>query len=134
MSQTPKAPLLPELWDTLPQGVQELVLAMQARIEQLEARVQELEARLGQNSQNSSRPPSADPAGFQRLKRDSGPSGRQRGGQPGHPGRHRILYPEAQVDEVVELHPSHCDYCGVTLEGAVDGEKQWRHQVVELPE
>ena len=134
MSQTPKASLLPELWDTLPKGVQELILAMQARIEHLEARVQGLEARLGQNSQNSSRPPSADPPGFQRPKRDSGPSGRQRGGQPGHPGRHRILYPEAQVDEVVELRPSQCGYCGTTLEGAVEGEKQWRHQVVELPE
>jgi transposase len=64
MSQTPKASLLPELWDTLPKGVQELILAMQARIEHLEARVQGLEARLGQNSQNSSRPPSADPPGF----------------------------------------------------------------------
>jgi transposase len=113
MSQSPKVPLPPELWDTLPKEVQELVLsttlktglAMQARIEQLEGRVQELEARLGQNSQNSSSPPSADPPGFQRPRRDRGPSGRQRGGQPGHPGRHRIQYPEAQVDEVVGLAP-----------------------------
>jgi transposase len=71
----PESPLLPELWDTLPKGVQELLLAMQARIEQLDARVQELEARLGQNSQNSSRPPSADPPGFQHPRRDRGPSG-----------------------------------------------------------
>ena len=134
MSQTPKAPLPPELWDTLPKGVQELVLAMQARIEQLEVQVQELEARLGQNSQNSSRPPSADPPGFQRPRQDRGPSGRQRGGQPGHPGRHRIQYPEAQVDEVVELHPSQCDHCGAALGGMAAEEKEWRHQVVELPE
>jgi hypothetical protein len=78
MSQTPKALSLPELWDTLPKGVQELLLAMQARIEQLDARVQELEARLGQNSQNSSRPPSADPPGFQRPRRDRSPSGGER--------------------------------------------------------
>jgi transposase len=134
MSQSPKVPLPPELWDTLPKEVQELVLAMQARIEQLEGRVQELEARLGQNSQNSSSPPSADPPGFQRPRRDRGPSGRQRGGQPGHPGRHRIQYPEAQVDEVVDLHPSQCDHCGIALEGAAAEEKKWCHQVVDLPE
>jgi transposase len=75
MSQTPKVALPPELWDTLPKGAQELILAMQARMEQLEARVRELEARLGQNSQNSSRPPSADPLGFQRPRRDRGHSG-----------------------------------------------------------
>jgi len=34
----------------------------------------------------------------------------------------------------VELHPTHCDYSGATLEDPLKQEKGWRHQVVNLPE
>ncbi len=34
----------------------------------------------------------------------------------------------------MELHPSRCDHCGIALEGPAEDEKEWRHQVVELPE
>ena len=44
---------------TLPEAV--------AIIQELAARIQELEERLRQNSQNSSRPPSADPPAGRRL-------------------------------------------------------------------
>ncbi|MFQ6026916.1 MAG: IS66 family transposase, partial [Dehalococcoidia bacterium] len=111
-----------------------MFMAMQTHIEELEAHVRELEVRLGQNSQNSSRPPSADPPSFQRSKRSSSPTRRKRGAQPGHLGHHRIRYSKAEVDEVVELHPSVCDHCSIALEGPAEEEKDWRHQVVELPE
>src|SRR5262249_62077956 len=56
--------------------------------ERLEARVAELERRLSRSSRNSSLPPSQDPPSA--PKRPGGErSGRGRGGQPGHGGKHR---------------------------------------------
>ncbi len=107
---------------------------MQKQIEELEAHVRELEVRLGQNSQNSSRPPSADPPSFQRPEKPGFPTRRKRGAQPGHLGHHRVQYSEAEVDDVVELPPSRCDHCGITLDGSAEEEREWRHHEVELPE
>lgn len=104
---------------------------LEAHIQEFEARVQELEARLDQNSRNSSRPPSSDPPGAQRPPRRR--SGRRRGGQPGHRGHQRVQYSEAEVDEVVELHPSTCAQCGKAFENPPEDDRQWLHQVVELP-
>ena len=85
--------------------------ALRAQNAALQARIRELEARLGQHSANSSRPPSADPAhGPMRPK--APPSGRNRGGQPGHRGAFRRPLPIEQVDEVVMLIPKvyrHCE-------------------------
>ena len=48
----------------------QIIAEQQAQIVALQARVAELEARLGQNSQNSSRPPSSDsPAVIRPAKR-----------------------------------------------------------------
>lgn len=57
-----------EDWQQTPPSVRALVSRLQEIIAQLVQRVEELEARLGQNSQNSSRPPSSDPP-QQRAKR-----------------------------------------------------------------
>ena len=106
MSNQPKVRLPPELWAELPQQAQALFSAMQSHVEELQARVRELESRLAQNSQNSSRPPSSD---FPRVKNPEKLAStvrRKRGAQPEHPGHCRIYYSEAEVDEVVELHPS----------------------------
>ena len=129
-----KPPLPLKVWDTLPSVVQELIQGQQAQIQQLEARVKELEAKLGQTSQNSSRPPSSDPPGQQRPRKEKAPSGRKRGAQPGHPGRHRVRLAPGEVAEVVELYPQRCHHCGTGLMGAPEAGKVWRHQVVELPE
>jgi len=134
MSKQPKFHLPAKLWAKLPKLAQELFSAMQSHIEELEARVQELEVRVGQNPQNSSRPPSADPPSFQRPEGPGSPTRRKRGAQLGHLGHHRIQYSESEVDKVVELHPSRCDHCGIALEGLAEEEREWRHQVVELPE
>jgi transposase len=116
------------------QALQILVADLQAQLAALNAQVAQLQARLNQNSQNSSRPPSADPPGFQRPERSSSPTRRKRGAQPGHLGHHRLQFSPDEVDEVVELRPSRCDHCGISLECPAEEEREWRHQVVELPE
>src|SRR6266536_3424145 len=81
--------------------------ALRAQNAALQERIRELEARLGQNSANSSRPPSSDPPQAP-VRPKAPPSGRQRGGQPGHPGACRALLPAEQVDEVVRVLPAVC--------------------------
>jgi transposase len=104
---------------------------LQAAYGELQSRVQELEARLGQNSTNSSRPPSSDPP--ETLPRPpAAPSRRRRGGQPGHPPHQRALVPVEQVDQVVAHWPAHCRGCQAPLGQTAVGEPG-RHQVTELP-
>src|SRR6266540_3324503 len=78
----------------------EFILALEARYERLEARVEKLEERLRRSSRNSSQPPSQDPPSAPPRPQKPA-SGRGRGGQPGHEGRHRPLLPLERVDEVV---------------------------------
>ena len=133
-------PLPPATWDALPAAAQALILVLQAQVVALQTEVaalhaqrRELQARLGQDSFNSSRPPSADPP-HARRKPQVLPSGRRRGGQPGHPGRFRSLLPVEQVDEVVVVVPEHCRRCQQPFPstGARRQGRPWRHQVVEL--
>ena len=71
------------------------------RIRSLEEENAELRARLGQNSTNSSRPPSQDPTQLRRKPKP--PSGRKRGGQPGHPRHEREPTPPDEVHEEVNV-------------------------------
>lgn len=106
---------------------------LRARVAALEARNAELEARLAQNSSNSSRPPSSDPA-WSRPKRrpPEVPSGRKPGGQPGHKGHAREPVGPERVDEVVDVYPAKCGICGTKLEPDVEGEDVHAHQVTDL--
>jgi transposase len=104
--------------------------ALKAEHEALKARLAALEARLGQNSQNSHRPPSSDPPGAPRAPKRK-PSGRKRGGQRGHKGHSRELLPTEQVAQVVACKPSECRECGSALLG--DDPAPERHQVAEIP-
>ena len=108
------------------------IAELMALVERLTARVVELEAqvaRLSRNSTNSSKPPSSDPPGVDRASQK--PSGRKRGGQPGHKPSSRKLLPPDKVDVVVPLIPKTCDQCGADLHGH-DPEPH-RHQVIEVP-
>lgn len=91
--------------------------AQAARIEALTAQVAELTRLLGQNSGNSSLPPSAD-----RGKKPARPqrrgSGRRPGKQPGAPGSRLEMV--ADPDEVIDHMPGACIGCGVRLDGAAD--------------
>jgi transposase len=107
--------------------------ALRAENAILQQRIRELEARLGQCSSNSSRPPSSDPPQAP-ARSKAPPSGRKRGGQPGHRGACRALLPIDQVDEVVEVVPEVCRHCGQALPQPAGCRRArvWRHQVVEL--
>lgn len=108
------------------------MIAAQAEvILELRAEVAELRRRLGQNSRNSSMPPSSDgyakPPATKSLRR---PSGRKPGGQPGHPGHH--LQQRGHPDRELVYRPGWCAGCGGDLAGGeLVGEE--RRQVFDLP-
>jgi len=125
----PELPISPEDWAHTPSSVQAVVFMLWGEVQGLRAKVAELEERLGKNSQNSSRPPSTDPPQMPKPQRT--PSGRKRGGQPGHKGAGRSLKPIEEVDEIVEVKPEICACCGGKLQG--NDPHPRRHQVSELP-
>ena len=141
-------------WDRTPQAVRTLLLALQhqvrlmgirftayekqlaalreqvAQVDDLKAEINELRERLGQNSSNSSKPPSSDPPSY-KAKPSREPKGRKRGGQPGHQGSARKLKPETEADHLIDFKPVSCRQCGRRLRGT-DAHPQ-RHQVSEVP-
>ncbi len=98
----------------------------------LTARVEQLLAQLGRDSSNSSKPSSTD-APWKNVKRrpPSAPSGKKRGGQPGHePHKREMLDPTESWD----IAPAdRCRHCGADggPDTVVAGD-EWVHQVVEL--
>jgi transposase len=106
-----------------------LIVELRAKVAKLTARVAELEAKLGRNSGNSSKPPSSDGPEVQRKPKE--PTGRRRGGQPGHEGHTRELLPIEQVDRIVPLVPTQCRRCSQPLHG--EDASPLRHQVTEVP-
>ena len=141
-------------WNATPQSVKTVIVALQhqarlleirfsayeqklsaleakdAEIESLKTEVAALRERLGQNSTNSSRPPSSDPPQANRPSRRE-PSGRKQGAQVGHQGAGRSLKAVEEVDHVVDLRPLRCRQCGRRLQG--DDPQPARHQVTEIP-
>ena len=113
-----------------------VLLALANQVERLEGRVDRLEGEvreLRRDSDNSSLPPSADPAAGKRRRKGKR-SPRKPGGQPGHPGSGRQLLPIEQVDEVIEQLPQSCARCGRSLADRPGRGPVRRHQVTELPE
>jgi transposase len=104
--------------------------AKDAEIESLKTEVAALRERLGQNSRNSSRPPSSDPPQAGRPSRRES-SGNKQGAQVGHQGAGRSHKPAVEVDSVIDLRPERCRSCGRSLEG--DDPTPARHQVTEVP-
>jgi transposase len=91
----------------------------------------DLRARLGQDSSNSSRPPSLDGLGKPAPKSLRQRSGRRPGGQPGHEGR--TLRQVADPHEWIEHEPVTCGGCGDGLAAApVTGVAA--RQVFDLPD
>src|SRR6266404_1408235 len=102
---------IPEsLWNTVPPEAQAAILAV---IASLEKRIADLEARLNRNSTNSSKPPSTDsPAVKVKRRPPVPPSGRKRGGQPGHKRHTRAPVPPEALRETFEVKPTQCRGCG----------------------
>ena len=125
-------------WQKTPESVKHLAKTLVVRIEQLERQCEELKAenqllreQVNQNSQNSSKPPSQDVGKGFKPKAHS-KVGKKRGGQPGHEGHERFLYPIEDCASVEEYYPVGCWRCGEALQG--DDPKPHRVQIVELPE
>jgi len=111
----------------------ELIAELRAEIKKLQQLVAELQERLGQNSSNSSKPPSTDKPGSRPSRKSKkGKKKRKRGGQPGHRGSHRTLLPPDQVRHVEDHYPKLCENCWKSLPRTPD-ENPERFQVTELP-
>ena len=124
-------------WEKTPASVKKLVEQMASRMEQLEKQLaevlavqQQLLEKIQRTSKNSSSPPSLDPPGFEK-KSPKQKSNKKRGGQPGHEGKSRDLYPVEKCSSVIEHHPTTCSSCGESLTGK--DENPFRHQIVEIP-
>lgn len=133
-----------EDWERTPTSVKHLVGELLKRVEQLERQLGELQEqnqllreqnqllqeRVKRSSANSSQPPSQDPPQVGKLSRKA-KSGRKRGGQPGHRGHERHLYPLEACQSITDHYPHVCRCCGASLRG--EDPSPYRHQVVEIP-
>jgi transposase len=108
-----------------------MLVELQAVVEGLRAENAELKRQVGQNSRNSSKPPSSDspftkPAAKSLRRR----SGKKPGGQAGHPGSTLALVDDP--DERKRHEPGLCGGCGAELAGAPEVGVE-RRQVFDLP-
>ena len=111
-----------------PEAVIKLVLSMSDQIEELKERIKVLEDILGQNSSNSSKPPSSDWPTKQRSLRDK--SGKLAGGQKGHKGYNLKM---VEVPDSIKVHKvSTCRNCGRSLKDVLPADYRKR-QVFDLP-
>lgn len=127
----------PEDWQKTPASVKQLVEGMGEGIRKLELQQAELVAvqqqlleKINRTSLNSSSPPSSDPPRFGK-KPQKQKSSKKRGGQTGHKGHSRDLYPIEECSEVIEHRPQECASCGEILSGS--DTNPYRHQIVEIP-
>jgi transposase len=131
---------------SVPGSAEALLERVLARVAELEAalverdrviaeqgeRIAELERRLGEDSSNSSRPPSSDaPWSKQPAKKRSSRvrSGRKPGKQPGSASSSRSLVDDP--DERLEIHPDRCGSCDASLRRAEEHGRQ-RRQIVDI--
>src|SRR5258706_549306 len=119
---------------SLPAEVEELIASLKRQIAALQAEVADLRRQLGQDSSNSSKPPSSD--GLKKKPRIAGSlrgrSGKASGGQKGHKGG--TLRQVADPDHVVGHKASACCHCGSPLETGfrIAGKLQWLHTTSSL--
>jgi transposase len=110
--------------------LRKMVTALLAENAKLRAENEELRRRLGENSSNSSKPPSSDSPADRSARTGKPPSGRKRGGQPGHKGSERTLLTPTQPP--VDRFPECCRRCDRPLPHTPDPDPI-RHQTVDLP-
>lgn len=99
-------------------------------------RLRQLEARLGQNSQNSSKPPSSDQPGGKNLKPMNSlrkKTGKKPGGQKGHKGNTLAQVEVTDPEHIQDHRPAQCPHCHTDL-GQVESQGYTRRQVFDIPE
>jgi transposase len=130
------AAISPEEWAQVPESVLKLIEELVRRMDGIDREVaalrtenELLKEQLARTSANSSQPPSKNPQGFKPNRKQ--PTGKKRGGQIGHIGHERKLYPLEMCQEVIDHYPQQCSKCGVEVSGS--STQVYRHQVVEVP-
>lgn len=109
------------------------IAELTALVAELQQKLDGVMSQLAKTSSNSSLPPSSDsPAERAKRAQTRGKSGRRKGGQPNHRGHRRELLPPANVDDVVDFFPSHCEHCSASLQATQDP-NPIRFQLTELP-
>ena len=106
------------------------VAGLRALVVELQAQVADLAARAGQNSKNSSMPPSSDGLGKPSPRSLREKSGRKPGRPKGQPGATMQL--ASRPDHVIRYEPACCGRCGRDLPGARETGME-RRQVTEIP-
>ena len=124
-------PVSAEDWAQTPKSVQALVSGLVTRLQDSEVEVARLREQLNRNSGNSSQPPSRDGPGVVKPETKKKPSGRNRGGQAGHPGTNRKLVAVEELKAEYDVKPATCRCCGENLNG--EDSHPYRHQVAEIP-
>ena len=104
------------------------IAELEKTVKDLERLVRDLTKRLQRTSSNSSIPPSSD---WMRVVKPKPPTGRHRGGQPGHDGVTRTAFLPAEVDRVLRFYPERCRGCRHPLDGR--SRMVEAHQVSEVP-
>ena len=94
------------------QDLRHTIQTMTITIASLQQTIQDLQDKLGNNSRNSSRPPSSDGYSKPDPKSSRKPSGKKRGAQKGHPGTSLYsMTKDLPVDRVVQHCPGSCMQC-----------------------
>jgi len=121
--------------DTRIELLEQQLAEKDAIIAALREKVAELERRLGLHSGNSSKPPSSDglkkPARVPRVRSLREPSGKNSGGQEGHPGE--TLRQVENPNVIVDHHPKACTKCDLKVTPDMSTGYRSR-QVFEIPE
>ena len=92
--------------------MRQTIQTMTITIASLQQTIQDLQDKLGNNSRNSSRPPSSDSYSKPDPKSSRKPSGKKRGAQKGHPGTSLYsMTKDLPVDRVVQHCPGSCMQC-----------------------
>ena len=131
------AAITPEEWEQVPVSVLTLILQLVRRMDKLEQEMGQLRAenellkeQLARTSANSSQPPSKNSLTFKPNRKE--PTGKKRGGQIGHIGQERKLYPVEVCQEVIDHYTAQCSKCGSEVSESISSQV-YRHQVVEVP-
>lgn len=96
-------------------------------------RIEELMELLGQNSGNSSKPPSLDsPAQRKSRRKNKKGSKRNRGGQPGHVGTTRKKAPPEDVGDTLKYIADGCERCGQSFDRTESVRVVAEHQVWDI--